>query len=336
VEDLREAELPGLHRYAPTAGLAPLLDALVERERARTGVARERSELLVTAGATGALACAVSAVVDPGEEVLILAPFWPLIRGIVRSHRGVPVEVPFYDRVASAEEAVAAVDARCTPRTAALYVSTPSNPTGRVLPEGWLDALADWARRRDLWLLSDETYEDLVYRGRHVPLACRAPERTVVAHSFSKAWGTAGNRVGWLAGPRSLVEAAHKAQVHNVYHPPTAGQHAALRALRDGDAWLDAAREAYRKTGERAASALGLPAPEGSTFLFLDVRHRLGPRGMLGLLEDLLAEGVVVAPGASSGQGYEGFLRLCYTAAPPEEVDEATRRLVGVLRRAAA
>ncbi|MDX1648627.1 MAG: pyridoxal phosphate-dependent aminotransferase [Myxococcota bacterium] len=336
VEQLREDAIPGLHRYAPTPGLPPLLDALVERERARTGLAREREELLVTAGATGGLACAVSAVVDPGEEVLVLAPFWPLIRGIVRSHRGVPVEVPFYDRVVSAEEAVAAVEAARSPRTVALYVSTPSNPTGRTIPEAWLEALAAWTRDHDLWLLSDETYDDLVYRGRHVPLAPHAPERTVAVHSFSKTWGLAGNRVGWLAGPPRLVEAAHKAMVHNVYHPPTAGQHAALRVLRDGEAWLERAREAYRAAGEDAARELGLPAPEGSTFLFLDVRDRVGARGVPGLLEDLLEEGVVLAPGASSGRDYEGFLRLCYTSAPPEDVAEAIRRLARVLERAAA
>lgn len=321
----------GLHRYGPTSGLGALVDALVERERQRTGLPRERDELLVTAGATGGLACAVSALVDPGEEVLILAPFWPLIRGIVRSQRGVPVEVPFYDRVGSAEEAVAAVEAACSPRSVALYVSTPSNPTGRMIPGPWLDALAEWARRRDLWLLSDETYEDLVYCGRHAPLAPRAPERTVVVHSFSKAWGLAGHRVGWLAGPRASVEAAHKFQVHSAYHPPVAGQHAALAVLEGGEDWLARARKLYQDAGEATARALGLPPPQGATFLFVDVRRHLGPRGMPDLLEALLEEGVVVAPGASSGQAYEGFLRLCYTSAPPAEVAEAVRRLARVL-----
>ncbi|HKJ25073.1 MAG TPA: aminotransferase class I/II-fold pyridoxal phosphate-dependent enzyme, partial [Myxococcota bacterium] len=134
MEDLRTAEHPGMHRYVDTRGIPPLLDAAVEKLRARNRLDCERENVLATGGATGGLAAAVASIVSPGEEVLILAPFWPLIRGIVQSFRGVPVEVPFYDRVGSAEEAVAAVRARLSPRTAALYVSTPSNPTGRVLP----------------------------------------------------------------------------------------------------------------------------------------------------------------------------------------------------------
>ena len=159
-EDLKVDEIAGLHNYTDTQGLPPLVDALCEKLRARNGLACERDQLLVGAGATGVLACAVGSVVDPGDEVLILAPFWPLIRGIVQAFRGVPVEVPFYDRIFDLEEALAALEERISERTVALYVSTPSNPTGRVLPGDWLEAFAEFARRRDLWLLSDEVYED--------------------------------------------------------------------------------------------------------------------------------------------------------------------------------
>jgi len=327
MQDLREAEHPGMHRYCETGGIPPLVDAIVEKLRAVNGLACEREQVLVTAGATGGLACAVGALADPGEEVLILAPFWPLIRGIVQAQRAVPVEVPCYDRVDSPEAAVAAVETLATERSVALYVSTPSNPTGRVLPAPWLEALAEWARRRDLWLLSDEVYEAFVYRGDHVSLGRFAPERTISVYSFSKAYGTAGNRVGYLSGPREIVAAAHKVGVHSVYHAPTAGQLAALEALRHGEHWVAEAREVYRKAGEGAARTLGMEPPEGSCFLFLDVAQHLGPRGLLGFLEDCLEDGVVLAPGASSGEAYGSFVRLCYTAAPPAEVAEATRRL---------
>jgi aspartate/methionine/tyrosine aminotransferase len=327
MEDLRTGDHPGMHRYADTRGVPALVDALVEKLRTRNGIPAERESVLVTAGATGALACALAAVVDPGEEVLILAPFWPLIRGIVQVCRGRPVEVPFYDRVTGPEDAVAAVEARLGPRAVALYVSSPSNPTGRVLPEAWLAALADLARRRDLWLLSDEVYEDFVYRGQHASPARFAPERTLSVYSFSKAYGTSGNRVGYLAGPPALVAQALKVATHTVYHPPTAGQLAALRALRDGGPWLSQVREAYRGAGEGAARALGLPPPEGSCFLFLDVRPRLHGRKLLDFLEECLEDGVVLAPGSSCGEAYEGFARLCYTSAPPEAVADALGRL---------
>jgi aspartate/methionine/tyrosine aminotransferase len=327
MEDLRCAEHPGMHRYSDTRGLPELVDALVEKLRVRNGLRCGPESVLVSAGATGGLATAVGAMVAPGDEVLILAPFWPLIRGIVQMFRGVPVEVPFYDRVDSAEAAVRAVRERIGPRTAALYVSTPSNPTGRVLPESWLAALAELARRHDLWLLSDEVYEDYVYRGEHVSLGRFAPERIVSTFSFSKAYGMAGNRVGYLAGPPELLREARKLGTHSVYHAPTAGQLAALRALRDGSGWIDRARALYERAGAATAAALGLPAPEGSSFLFLDVRPFLDERGLPGFLEDCFADGVLVAPGASSGVDYADWVRLCYTALPPEQVAEAARRL---------
>jgi N-succinyldiaminopimelate aminotransferase len=333
MEDLSESDHPGLHRYADPHGVPELLDALVAKLRTSNGIACERESVLVTAGATGALACAVSVCAEPEEEVLILSPFWPLIRGIVQAQRARPVEVPFYDRVASAEEAVGTVAERLSPRSVALYVSTPSNPTGRVIPEDWLAALAEFARRENLWLLSDEVYEDYVYRGKHVSLARFAPERTFSVFSFSKAYGMAGHRVGYLSGPTPAVAAAEKVATHTFYAAPTAAQMAALRTLELGRGWLERARKLYREAGEDAARALGLPPPEGGTFLFLDLRERLDARGIDGFLEDALAEGVALARGAACGTAYGDFARLCYTAAPPERVATAARRLARLLER---
>jgi len=330
MEDLREADLPGLHRYAETAGIAPLREAISGKLRSR-GVPCDPEGLLVTAGATSGLSCVIGALADPGEEVLILAPFWPLIRGIVRSWRAVPVEVPFFDRVASAAEAVAAVEARRSSRTVALYFSNPSNPSGRVMPAAWLEALAAWARANDVWLLSDEVYEDFVYRGEHVPSVPFAPERTVSAYSFSKAYGMAGNRAGYLVGPKALVAEAHKIGVHTAYHAPTAAQWAGLRALEGGAAWVAKARALYGGAGAEAAEILGQPAPQGSCFLFLDARQRLDERGTTGFLEDCLEDGVVLAPGSSSGEAYEGWVRLCFTVVPPDDMARAARRLAGRL-----
>jgi N-succinyldiaminopimelate aminotransferase len=327
MEDLASEAHPGLHRYADTQGVAPLVEAVVEKLGARNGIACEREQVLVTGGATGGLAAAVGACVAPGEEVLILAPYWPLIRGIVQSWRAEPVEVPFFDRVDSPEAAVAAVRARASERTVALYVSTPSNPTGRVIPGDQLEALADWARREGLWILSDEVYEDYVYEGEHVSIGRFAPERTLSVFSFSKAYAMAGNRVGYLAGPADAVAAARKVATHTVYHPPTAGQVAALAALEGGDAWLERARDSHRAAGREAARALGLPPPEGGTFLFLDVGPRLDERGLWGFLEDCLEDGILLAPGASCGVDYADWVRLCFTAAPPEAIATAVGRL---------
>jgi len=330
-EDVRAEEHPDAHRYADTRGLAALREAVREKLRARNGIACEPDGVLVTAGATGGLSAAVGALADPGDEVLVLAPFWPLIRGIVQSHRARPVEVPFYDRVGSAAEAVEAVRARVGPRTVALYVSSPSNPTARVLPAAWLEALAALARREGLWLLSDEVYEDYVYRGEHVSPARFAPERTLSVFSFSKAYGMAGHRVGYVSGPEPLVSACRKVATHGVYHPPTAGQLAALGALAEAGPWLASARAAYREAGEAASAALGLDPPEGGCFLFLDVGPRLDGRGLAGFLEDCADDGVLVAPGGSCGEAYGSSVRLCFSSAPPPAVAEAVRLLAARL-----
>jgi N-succinyldiaminopimelate aminotransferase len=333
MQDLREDDFPGLHRYTETGGMPRLVDAVAQKLRERNRLAVERAELLVTAGATSGLACAVAALCDPGEEVLILAPFWPLIRGIVRSQRATPVEVPFFDRVASIDAALAALDARVSARSVALYFSNPSNPSGRLLAPDWLEALAGWARRHDLWILSDEVYEEFVYRGEHVSTARFAAERTLSAFSFSKSYGMAGNRVGYLAGPAALIAEVHKVSLHSAYHAPTAAQLAALRALEGGAEWVKSARESYAQVGREAAALLGLPAPEGSCFLFVNAARRIDARGLAGFLADCFADGVVVAPGASSGEAYASFVRLCYTVLPPEAALEGVARLARRLGR---
>lgn len=146
----------------------------------------------------------------------------------------------------------------------------------------------------------------------------------------------AGHRVGYLVGPPAVVAQVHKVTTHTVYSAPTPGQWAARRVLETGGAWLERARELYRGAGDDAARALGLPPPEGSTFLFLDVRDRLDERGTPGLLEDCLEDGVLLAPGASSGEAYSGFVRLSYTACPPGETREAVVRLSRRLGRSGA
>jgi N-succinyldiaminopimelate aminotransferase len=323
------AGLPGINRYTDVWGLPELRDAIAARTTEDTGRPVSRSNVLVTGGATAGLMAAVAALVAPGEEVLLLGPRWPLIEGHVRLAGATPVEVPLFLGDLSPAAAVAAVRAHATVRTAALYLNTPSNPTGRVLPEETVDALAGFAREASLWLLADEVYELYAYAGVHRPAYAAAPERTVAAHSLSKAWGLAGARCGWLVGPEAALVEIVKIGAHTIYSAPTASQHAALRILAGGgDAWVAEARAEYAATGREAARRLGVPAPEGGTFLFVDVAGALDTRGLMGLLEDVANEGLFLAPGPSFGP-YPTHVRLCYTAVPPG----AALRGVDILRR---
>lgn len=333
MEDLDSASFPWLHRYAMPQGMPELIDAIVERTVERTNVATEHDDVLVAAGATGALGAVVGATIAPGDEVLIAAPHWPLISGIVRSFHGVPIAVPLLGEVDSAASAVAAAEGRRSDRSAALYVSSPNNPTGRLLPPEWLEALVEWARKHDLWIYSDEVYEDLVFRGEHVYCRTLDPDRTFSVHSFSKTYGMAGNRCGYVVGPRRAIEQLRKVSIHTFYSTPTAGQVAALRALHgSADGWLDDARSQYRAAGRRAAERLGVAEPEGSTFLFLDVGDVLDERGLFGFLEDCVAEGLFLAPGPSFGP-YPRHVRVCFTSAEPAVVGrgiEILARLLGL------
>ena len=330
MENLTVAEYPGMHRYTSPHGMPALLDALVERTRARTGVATERENLLITAGATGGLGAVAGAIVAPGDEVLVLAPHWPLIGGIVSSFHGRPIAVPFLDLMtgeATPEEVTARLDAHAGERAIALYLSTPNNPSGRILPARTLETLVEWASRRDLWILADEVYEDVEFSGSHVWTLPLAPERTFAAHSFSKAYGMAGNRCGYVVGPKAVKSDLRKVSTHTFYSTPTAAQIAALRALgASGDRWLGEARAEYAQIAAAAARRLGLPAPEGSTFLFFDVAPYLDGRALEDLLADLADQGLLLAPGPSFGP-YPTHVRLCYTATPPE----VTRRGVEIL-----
>src|SRR5262245_55460489 len=320
MQDLTVEEHPGMHRYTNPEGMPELIDAVVERARRRTGVRTERGNVLVAAGATGALGAAVGSVVSPGDDVLVLAPFWPLIDGIVRSFHGTPIAVPFIGRAESPESAVEIVSSYVTSRTVALYVNTPNHPTGRVLPRSWIEALVEWSRSQDLWILSDEVYEDYVYEGSHTYCRALAPERTFSAHSFSKAFGMTGNRCGYALGPQEMIDHLRKVSTHSFYSTPTASQLAALRSLAGpGDAWVASAREKYRELGLAAARKLGVPPPEGSTFLFLDLEGRLDGRGLDGFLEDCAERGVFLAPGPSFGP-YPNSARVCFTSAEPEVV----------------
>jgi N-succinyldiaminopimelate aminotransferase len=310
----------GSNRYTETRGIPELVAALTAKLCARNGYAGDASGVIVTAGATAGLGCALAALVDPGDEVLILAPFWPLIRGIAQGVGALPVEVPFFDRVHTLEAALAVIRSALTPRSAVLYLASPSNPTGRVLPRAWLEAIAALARRENLWLISDEVYEDYAYRVPHASLLELAPERTIASFSFSKAYGMAGLRIGYLAGPAPQIAEAHKVGTHTYYCAPALSQRAALEVLGDGADWIARARSLYAEVGAEAAKRLGLPSPEGSTFLFFDAGAVLDGRGLFGFLEDCAGDGVALAPGSSSGSAYGSWVRLCYTAAPPEAV----------------
>ena len=318
-----------LARYSHPHGQAALLRTLRARNSA-AGLHDGERELLVTSGATHALFVAATSVLSPGDEVLLLAPYWPLIPGVLRTAGATPVEVPFFDsraRTHGTEARIAllrqALNAACTARTAALYFNCPNNPTGQTLDAAELQALADFAQERRLWILADEVYAGFAF-GAQPPLIGSLPgarTRTLSVFSTSKALALAGYRVGWLCGPEDVLDAARKVSTHTVYSVSGIGQVLALEVL--GNAALEArARDAYRQGAALVATQLRAQhlASEGGGYVFVDLAAHGEPAA---LMEALLDRGVALSPGDAFGRSYARWARLCYTAVPPAALERA-------------
>ncbi len=325
LSDFSELDHPGMHTYAPPRGEPTLMDAITDFR----GVEAER--VIVCAGATGGLGALACATVSPGEEVLILSPFWPLIRGIVSLHHGVPVEVPTLG-VNEPETLLALLQQRVTDRTAAIYVNTPNNPTGRIYSSKMVHAIAEFARSHGLWIWSDDVYEGIVFDGQVTSVRDCAPERTFSVYSFSKTYGMAGNRCGYIVGPSvEAMASVRKATVHHYYSACTASQLAAAAVLRNGSEWLENAVSHYRRAGHAAADRLSLERPQGGTFLFVDVSAALDDRGLQGFMIDCIDRGLILAPGDSCGEHYPSHVRVCFTSAKPDVVERGVEVLANLL-----
>ncbi len=325
------------YAYGHPSGEAALRDALAEKLRRVNQLSWATGDhVQVSTGSTHAITCTMQALLDPGDEVLLLAPYWPLARGIAYCAAVKPVDVPFYQQLLDDPGADPAelVEPWITDRTRAIYIISPNNPNGIVLSRAQLESLAELARQRDLWVISDEAYEAYAYARAHISIASLdgMAERTVSAYTFSKTYAMAGARVGYAVGPPEAIEPMRKVATHSVYNTSQVCQSAALAALGAGESYLDPARERYRSYArlvDEQLQATFHPA-QGGSFVFVDLRA-YGPDA-LPVLERAADRGVTLAPGAIFGAGYQGFARLCYTAVDPASLEEGIAILNEVLQ----
>ncbi|MDB4996058.1 MAG: Aspartate aminotransferase [Myxococcaceae bacterium] len=334
-----------LGSYGATVGLDELRRALATSLLARgfgPAAIDPKTEVMLGVGATHALACAARTVLEPGDEVLLLAPYWPLAHGILRSCGAVVVEVPFtsvlYDDPSA--DVAALLAPHLTPRTRAIYLITPNNPDGKVLAQKHLEAIARVAVDADLWVFADEVYADYTYEGTHISIAALPgmAARTLTAFSFSKSHALAGARVGALVAAADVIEAARRVSTHTVFNVPVTMQRAALEALTQGDAWVTSARRTYREARDRTAEALApLPLrfamPDGGVYFFVDFTQALAGRPLHELMAHAIAAGVLLAPGEAFGQAYATSARLCFTSVPLPRVLEGISRLKSALTK---
>ena len=327
---------PLLHTYAPVQGMPQLLGAILRKVKRRHGVDLSVANIQVMSGATAGLGVVCTALLEPGDEVLLPSPFWPLIRGIIRSRGAVPVEVPMFHRLDdSTFDPMAALEAAVTSKTVALYLNTPHNPTGQVIDSKPLTQLGEFAAKHNLWILSDEVYEDLAFNLKPEPLFANPgfSDRVVASHSVSKAYGLAGSRVGYTHGPRAAMEAIRGVQTFYTYCAPKPLQLGAARVLNEGDAWLADANALYARAAKLAAEALEVPTPAAGTFLFFNAQPYLrNKETIMDFLRRCLAEGVMLTPGAACGQDFDSWARLCFSVIDEDSLAQALAQLQSVLR----
>jgi len=332
----RSLEHDATHRYTVDPGLPELRGAIARVLGGVRGADWDpEDQVLVTAGANLAFAEVLPALVDPDDEVLLLSPYY-LNHGMAVELFGARVvEVPLDPARAFAPDHDA-LERAATPRTRLLVLVNPANPTGTVLGRGEVERLLRFAEEHDLWVVSDETYEDFVLEPPPDGWASASsfPEHTdrvVILGSFSKSAGLSGWRVGWIAGPGELVHELLKCHDTMIICAPVAGQRGALAALEGDRSWLEPRREELRRRRgvvleELGASAvLETPAGASRGAMFVLLRPRDGRMASsTDTALDVIGEtGVALVPGAAFGRHAEGWLRLSFAAAGREELTEA-------------
>lgn len=336
--EAREAAMAAIRdgrtKYGPAAGLPALRDAVSQDLARRDGVVRAAENTIMTAGGKAAIHDALRCILNPGDEVLIFAPYWPTFRDQVLWCGGVPVIVPpGKDLLPSLE----AIDAALSPRTRAVILNQPSNPTGRVWDAERLAHLAQVARERGLWIILDQVYGTVTYDGPERPFLAQAPDladRCVVVESFSKRFAMTGYRLGSASAPAPLITAMVALASSTVTHPSIIAQHGALAALALDGSWQRETVESLRVRRDRAHAALsGLPGvavqlPQGALYLFPDASEWMASHGVAsdGELVARLRDEAGVKTLSGGAFGAPGHLRLSI-AAPSAELEKGVERL---------
>jgi len=328
-----EAIERGMSKYTAVEGTMALREAIVAKHQRENGVSFTPQQISVSTGGKQVLYQAFQAMLNPGDEVILLAPYWVSYGPQVELAGGVPVVVMTHARDGFVVDPDA-IAAAITPRTRAIVVNSPGNPTGAVFPEPVMRAIADLAEQHDLWLISDELYEHLIYDGAFTPMARYYPDRTLVVHGASKGYALTGWRIGWGAGPKSLIGLMNRLQGQITSNANAIAQHAtavALNSVAETAAFQAMTREAYRTRRDILvaglnAAGLPTPTPAGAFYVMADTRAIDPDENVVGarLLEEAR---VAVVPGTDFVA--PGMVRMSYACAT-NLVEEAVRRIAAL------
>ena len=332
---------PRFHRYTPAGGLPELREAIAAKTLRDSGLTVEAAQVLVTNGGKQALYEAFATILDPGDEVLVPAPYWTTYPESIALAGGVAVQVDT-DESTGFRASVEQLEAARTDRTKVLLFVSPSNPTGAVYTPEQVRAIGEWAAEQGLWVVTDEIYEHLVYGDAEFSsLPVLVPEladRCLVVNGVAKTYAMTGWRVGWLLGPKDVVKAATNLQSHATSNVSNVAQAAALAAVTGDLSAVDEMKVAFdrrRRTVVRLLNEIPgvlCPEPEGAFYAYPSVKALLGrslrgrrPATSVELAELILEEAeVAVVPGEAFGT--PGYLRLSY-ALGDEDLAEGVGRM---------
>jgi aspartate/methionine/tyrosine aminotransferase len=328
------------HRYTPAGGLPELKKAIAEKTLRDSGWQVDPAQVLVTNGGKQAIYEAFAAILDPGDEVIVPAPYWTTYPESIRLAGGEPVEV-VADETTGYKVTVEQLEAARTERTKVLLFVSPSNPTGAVYSRAETEAIGRWAVEHGLWVLTDEIYEHLVYGDAEFSsLPVLVPEladKCIVVNGVAKTYAMTGWRVGWLIGPLDVVKAAANLQSHATSNVNNVAQRAALVAVSGDLSAVDEMKTAFdrrRRTIVRMLNEIPgvvCPEPEGAFYAYPSVKGLLGkdirgkrPQSSAELASLILDEAeVAVVPGEAFGT--PGYLRLSYALGDDDLVEGVSR-----------
>jgi aspartate aminotransferase len=328
------------HRYTPTAGLLELRQAIADKTKRDSGYAVSAMQVLVTNGGKHAVANAFATILDPGDEVLVPAPYWTTYPESIELAGGVPVVIPT-DAASGFKVTVEQLEQYSTPRTKLLLFVSPSNPTGAVYRRDELAALGSYAAEKGWWVLTDEIYEHLVYgdaEQHSMPVVVpELADRCIVVNGVAKTYAMTGWRVGWMIAPLDVIEAATNLQSQETSNVNNVAQRAALRAVSGDLSAVAMMRESFdrrrRIIHQLLSSIPGVicPVPEGAFYAFPSFEGLLGKeiRGKrstntLELAEVVLEEAMVAfVPGEAFGA--PGYARFSYAVAEADVIKGVNR-----------
>jgi aspartate/methionine/tyrosine aminotransferase len=334
------AAKPANHRYTPTPGLPELREAIVAKTLRDSGYVITADQVLVTNGGKQAVYESFATIINPGDEVLLPAPYWTTYPECIKLAGGIAVEV-FADETQNYLVTVEQLEAARTPATKALLFCSPSNPTGSVYSREQVQAIGEWALEHGIWVIADEIYEHLLYDGATAPsmpvVVPGLADQTIILNGVAKTYAMTGWRVGWMVGPKDVIKAATNLQSHLTSNVSNVAQRAAIAAL-SGD--LTAVHEMGVAFDRRRELIVGMlneipgvvcPTPTGAFYVYPSVKGLLGkeirgkrPQTSAELATLILDEAEVAAvPGEAFGPS--GYLRFSYALSDADIVEGITR-----------